>query len=191
MQSNTNATLMQPTFKQFLTEVKYYQPRTEITPLFSDDWLVFGKKHSTGDWYITIAEIWPDWLDYDKDPSDMSQKEFFDAAREIILKHGGSPSGWQKYRDWWISTGGGDERSYQLSIQELDEIEHLRRKRGVIGEAQYYKNRDLVKCPECRGRGTKKISYHGEMEWDSCDECGGSGKITKLRKARLDRTYDY
>ncbi len=178
---------MPPTFKQFLSEVKYYQSPKHVTPLFTDDWLVFGKKHSAGEWYVTIAEIWPDWLDYDKDPCDMAPKEFFRAVKEIILKNGGSPSGWETYRNWWRSTGGGDERNYQLSIQELDALE---RTRGRLSEAQYYKNRDLEDCPDCNGKGMVKISYMGEMEWDSCDECGGSGKITKLRKARLDRRFD-
>ncbi len=176
---------MQPTFKQFLTEVKYYQPREEITPLFTDDWLVFGKKHSRGEWYVTVAELWPDWLNYDKDPDEMIKKEFLRAVKEIISKYKDSPSGWQSYRDWWRRTGGGDERNYELSVQELDRLE-----RKNLSEAQYYKNRDLEDCHECKGRGMVKISYHGDMEWDSCDECGGSGKITKLRKARLDRRFD-
>ncbi|KKM74798.1 hypothetical protein LCGC14_1396820, partial [marine sediment metagenome] len=177
---------MQPTFKQFLSEVRYYNPRTQITPLFTDDWLIFGKKHSAGEWHITDAELWPDWLDYDKDPSEMGQKEFFNAIKEIISKHKRPPSGWRNYRDWWMNTGGGDERNYQLSVQELDQLE---RKRGTLSETQYYKNRDLEDCPDCRGRGGRRISYQigpedWNTDWDSCDECGGSGKITKLRKAR-------
>ena len=47
-----------------------------------------------------------------------------------------------------------------------------------LSEVKYYKDEDLIDCPEC-DRGMVKRAFRGEMEWDVCDECGGKGKITR------------
>ena len=38
---------------------------------------------------------------------------------------------------------------------------------------------DIVECPECNGKGMVKIVYQLEQEWDCCDMCNTTGKVTR------------
>ena len=49
---------------------------------------------------------------------------------------------------------------------------------------------EMVDCPDCYGKGMKRIVYQGESEWDICDTCGGKKKMTRAHKNAWEK-YTY
>lgn len=50
-----------------------------------------------------------------------------------------------------------------------------------IREAKYHNQKEMVTCPECRGKGGKKYPHMGEYEWDSCWTCNGRKVVPKKK----------
>ena len=48
-----------------------------------DDWMVFAR-NASGRIVQTCAEMWPEWLDFETDPSDMGTDEYRAAVLQIL-----------------------------------------------------------------------------------------------------------
>ena len=46
-----------------------------------------------------------------------------------------------------------------------------------------------VKCPDCNGKGMKKYSHEGEMEWDHCRTCDGEKTISKREADEIRKSH--
>jgi len=74
-------------------------PNTEQpTVVAIDDWMVYAR--DTGGRIVqTCAEMWPEWLDFETDPSDMSPDEYRAAVLQILRhKH----PVWTDFESWMI-----------------------------------------------------------------------------------------
>lgn len=80
------------------SDIELSQIDKRIIPVAVDDWLLFGQDPITNEVWFTVMEMWPEWLDYDIDPSDMSSDEYKKAALEIFTTRRQ-----EKYRTLWLN----------------------------------------------------------------------------------------
>ena len=85
-------------------------------------------------------------------------------------------------------TEGENARKKKTKIgQKMQRAERVEKKRQLdIDEANASGTEDLVNCPECHGKGSKKYPHQGEMEWDSCWTCDGAKKMSAKKAKRFE-----
>ena len=85
-------------------------------------------------------------------------------------------------------TEGENARKKKTKIgQKMQRAERVEKKRQLdIDEADASGTEDLVNCPECHGKGSKKYPHQGEMEWDSCWTCDGAKKMSAKKAKRFE-----
>ena len=54
-------------------------------------------------------------------------------------------------------------------------------KLNELKEARYYQDRDIMKCPRCKGSGTHLVGDPDGPEKEICPTCDGEGTVTKSK----------
>lgn len=84
-----------------------------------DDWMIWGRDIK-GQVVQTCAELWPEWLDYDKPPEDMEIDEY---RCEVLRILGFKRPAWYNTVEWIKSRDLDDPDAITLVMEDIHKLE--------------------------------------------------------------------